>query len=236
MHILYFIVLVPMVYLSFAVLILGTIFRIIKISREPPNPIKLQVYPERRPSWLWAIYDTFLFPTALRHKPLLWVFLMLFHIAFALLIIGHLELIRSFAVFQIIPHDPFLGYGFIGLTLSLCLLFFLFRRFSSPVKELSVPEDYYLLILLFLAVIFGNELDWARRWYGFDSITVDDYRRYLISLVTFKPIVPNALTASGHSFMLVLHIFFSNLFMIFFPFSQAMHSFLSLPMNKLKRG
>jgi nitrate reductase gamma subunit len=236
MRILYFIVLVPMVYLSFAVLILGTALRIIKISREPSNPIKLQVYPERRPSWLWTLYDTFLFPTALRHRPLLWFFLMLFHIAFVLLIIGHLELIRSFAVFQIIPHEPFLGMGFIGLALTLCILFFLFRRFSSPVKELSVPEDYYLLILLFLSVIFGSEMDWARRWYGFDSITVDDYRRYLISVATFKPIVPNALTSSGHSFMLVLHVFFSNLFLIFFPFSQAMHSFLSLPMNKLKRG
>ena len=28
----------------------------------------------------------------------------------------------------------------------------------------------------------------------------------------------------------------ANLFLIFFPFSQAMHSFLSLPMNKLRRG
>jgi nitrate reductase gamma subunit len=236
MRIFSFIVLVPMVYLSFTVLILGTLFRIIKIFREPANPIKLQIYPAKRPSWLWALYDTFLFPTALRHRPLLWFFLMLFHIAFALLIIGHLELIRSFTIFQVIPHEPFLGLGLVGLTLSLCLLFFLFRRFSSPVKELSVPEDYYLLILLFLAVIFGSELDWARRWYGFDSIIVDDYRLYLMNLVTFKPVVPDALTASGHSFMLVLHIFFSNLFMIFFPFSQAMHSFLSLPMNKLKRG
>jgi nitrate reductase gamma subunit len=236
MHVFYYIVLIPMVYLSFAVFILGTIVRILKISREPPNPIKLQIYTERRPSWLYAIYDTFLFPTALRHKPVLWIFLILFHISFILLILGHLELIRPFAVFQIIPHEPFMGRGFVGLILSICLLFFLFRRFSSPVKELSVPEDYYLLILLFLSVVFGSEMDWARRWYGFDSINADDYRRYLFSLVILKPALPNAITASGHSFMLVLHVFFGNLFLIFFPFSQAMHSFLSLPMNKLKRG
>jgi hypothetical protein len=36
--------------------------------------------------------------------------------------------------------------------------------------------------------------------------------------------------------MLVLHVFFANLFLMFFPFSQVMHSFLSLPMNKLRRG
>lgn len=236
MHAIYYIVLIPMVYLSFTVFVLGTIIRIVKISREPPNPIKLQIYPKRRPPWLYAIYDTFLFPAALRHKPVLWVFLILFHVSFILLILGHLELIRPFAVFQIIPHEPFMGHGFVGLILSLCLLFFLFRRFSSPVKELSVPEDYFLLILLFLSVIFGSEMDWARRWYGFDSITVGDYREYLFNLVIFKPALPNAVTSSGHSFMLVLHVFFGNLFLIFFPYSQAMHSFLSLPMNKLKRG
>jgi nitrate reductase gamma subunit len=43
-------------------------------------------------------------------------------------------------------------------------------------------------------------------------------------------------TDTGHSFMLVLHVFFANLFLMFFPFSQSMHSFLSLPMNKLRRG
>jgi nitrate reductase gamma subunit len=236
MRIFYYIVLIPMVYLSFAVFLLGTIIRILKISREPHNPIKLQIYPERRPSWLYAIYDTFFFPTALKYKPVLWVFLILFHICFILLILGHLELIRPFAVFQIIPHEPFMGRGFVGLLLSLCLLFFLFRRFSSPVKELSVPEDYFLLILLFLSVVFGSEMDWARRWYEFDSITVGDYRQYLFNLMIFKPALPNAITSSGHSFMLVLHVLFANLFLIFFPFSQAMHSFLSLPMNKLKRG
>jgi len=152
------------------------------------------------------------------------------------LIIGHLELIRGFAAFQVIPHEPFMGMGLIGLILSICLLYFLFRRFSSPVRELSVPEDYYLLILLFLTVIFGSEMDWARRWYYYDSISVDSYRAYLFSLITLKPDLPYEITSSGHSFMLVLHIFFANLFLIFFPFSHAIHSFLSLPMNKLRRG
>jgi len=40
----------------------------------------------------------------------------------------------------------------------------------------------------------------------------------------------------GHSFMLVIHVFLANLFLIFFPFSQTMHSFLALPINKLRRG
>ena len=189
-----------------------------------------------RQKWLGALHDTFLLPTVRRHKPALWVFLMFFHISFLLLIIGHLELIAEFSIFQIIRHEVFLGQGFVGLILCVSLLFFLFRRFVSPNRELSVPEDYYLLILLFLTVLFGSQMDWARRWYEYGDLSVEDYRVYLSSLFYLRPELSSSLTLSGHSFMLVLHVFFANLFLMFFPFSKVMHSFLSLPMNKLRRG
>jgi nitrate reductase gamma subunit len=164
------------------------------------------------------------------------VFLMSFHIALLFLIIGHLELFAEFRVFQIVPHEVFLGKGSIGLILAVALLYFLFRRFKSPTKDLSVPEDYFLLILLFLIVIFGSQMDWARRWYDYSELTVEDYRIYLSSLLHLKPELPETVTYTGHSFMLLLHVFFVNLFLMFFPFSQLMHSILSLPMNKLRRG
>jgi nitrate reductase gamma subunit len=232
----YYIVLVPMVYVAFLVFFVGTIARLVKIFREPKNPTTLQIYPQKEPKWLLALYDTFLLPTVRRHKPVFWVFLMLFHISFLLLLIGHLELFKEFTLFQVIPHEVFLGKGFTGLVLTLCLLFFLFRRFKSPYRELSVPEDYYLLILLFLAVLFGSQMDWARRWYEYGGMTVENYRDYLFSLLYLKPKLPLDLVGSGHSFMLVLHVFFANLFLMFFPFSQWMHSFFSLPLNKLRRG
>ncbi len=215
---------------------IGTTIRLIKIFREPKHPATLQVYPEKKPGWLWALHDTFLFPTVRKHKPLLWVFLMAFHICILLLILGHLELFGEIETLQLIPHEIFLGQGFVGLIASIALLYFLFRRFISPVRELSVSEDYYLLILLFLVVLFGSQMDWARRWYFYESLTVDQYRDYLSSLLTLRLELPGEIYESGHSFMLVLHVFFANLFLIFFPFSQSMHSFLSLPMNKLRRG
>ncbi|NOQ95480.1 MAG: hypothetical protein GQ555_02555 [Desulfobacterales bacterium] len=79
-------------------------------------------------------------------------------------------------------------------------------------------------------------MDWARRWYDYGNLSVVEYREYLSSLLYLKPHLSSDLTSSGHSFMLVLHVFFANLFLMFFPFSQVMHSFLSLPMNKLRRG
>ena len=236
METLYYIILVPMVYLAFATFFIGTTVRLIKIFKEPRHPATLQIYPEKKPRWLWALHDTFLFPTVRRHKPLLWVFLMAFHICILLLIIGHLELFGQIETLQLIPHEIFLGQGFVGLIASIALLYFLFRRFMSPVRELSVPEDYYLLILLFLVVLFGSQMDWARRWYFYEELGVDHYREYLSSLLYFKPYLPAEITDTGDSFMLVLHVFFANLFLMFFPFSQLMHSFLSLPMNKLRRG
>ena len=225
-----------MVYAAFATFFIGTAVRLIKIFNEPSHPATLQIYPEKKPGWLWALFDTFLFPTVRRHKPLLWVFLMAFHICILLLIIGHLELFGEIESLQLIPHEIFLGKGLVGLIASIALLYFLFRRFISPVRELSVPEDYYLLILLFLVVLFGSQMDWARRWYFYEELSVDHYREYLSSLLYFKPYLPAEITDTGHSFMLVLNVFFANLFLMFFPFSQLMHSFLSLPMNKLRRG
>jgi len=233
--VMYFI-LVPMVYIAIGVFVVGTIVRIVTILQQPKHPTTLQIYPQKKPRWLWALNDTFLFPTVRRHKPVLWVFLMAFHICLILLLIGHLELIAEFPIFQIVPHEIFLGNGFVGLILAVCLLYFLFRRLISPVKDLSVPEDYYLLILLFLTVIFGSQMDWARQWYAYGEMTVWEYRDYLYSLVTLQPALPYETTFSGHSFMLVLHVFFANLLLIFFPFSQLMHAIVSVPMNKLRRG
>ena len=236
METIYYIVLVPMVYAAFGVFFIGTGIRLYRIFREPKNPTTLQIFPQKRPKWLWALLDTFLLPTVRKHNPVMWVFLMAFHICFLLVIIGHLELFGDIGVFQVIEHEVFLGRGILGLVLCIALLYFLSRRFLSPVRELSVPEDYYLLILLFLTVIFGSEMDWARRWYEYDGLTVDDYRTYLMGLLTFRPVIDDAINYAGHSFMLVVHVFFANLFLIFFPFSKIMHSFLSLPMNKLRRG
>jgi nitrate reductase gamma subunit len=232
----YYIVLVPMVYLAFGVFFVGTAVRLAKIFRAPKHPATLQIFPERGPKWPMALYDTFLLPTVRKHKPVLWAFLMLFHLAFLVVILGHLELFREFSLFQIVSHEVFMGKGFVGLILCISLLYFLFRRFSSPVRELSVPEDYYLLILLFLTVLLGSQMDWARRWYEYSELNVEDYRRYLLSLLFFKPELPLGVSSSGHSFMLVVHVFLGNLFLMFFPFSQSIHSFLSLSMNKLRRG
>ena len=237
MSALYYFVMIPMMYAAFLIFFTGIIFRIVKIFNSPRQDTTLRIFPEKNPKWLYAIYDTFLFPTIRKHNPVFWIFLILYHFAFLILILGHLELIREFKVLQVIEHDVFIGKGIIGLILTISLIYFLFRRFHGRNRELSVPSDFILLILLLLTVLFGSHMDWVANWsqFGFD-MTVEDYREYLSSIVAFKPYVPENIAYSPHYVILMMHVLFANLFLIYFPFSKIMHSFFSLPLNKLRRG
>ena len=117
------------------------------------------------------------------------------------------------------------------------LLFFLFRRFHSPSSEISVPADYYILVLLCLTVLFGSQLHLARSLFDYSTVEVEDYREYLSGMLSFSPAVPEVLTDRyvGHSFLFVLHVFFANLFLMFFPASKMMHALLALPLARLRR-
>ena len=229
-----YVVLVPMVYVAAFVFLSGTIWRIFAILRRPAFAPTLKIFPERHPAWLYALADAFFLPMVRRHNPVLWLFLITLHACIFLLVLGHLELFAEMAWLQAWPHEIFLGAGFVGVASFACLLFLLFRRFVPPAKDLSVPEDYFLLIVLLLTVVFGAEMHLARRIYDFSSMGVSEYREYLMSLVVFAPSV-DAVTGSGHSFMLTLHVFFANVFIMVFPFSKMMHAVLSVPANMMRR-
>lgn len=227
-------VLVPMVYAAAFVFVSATAWRIFRIMRRPAFAPTLKIFPERRPAWLHALADAFLLPMVRRRNPVLWAVLMLLHGTIGLLVLGHLELFAEMPWLQIWPHEVFLGSGFVGVASFVCLLFLLFRRFVPPAKDLSVPEDYFLLIVLLLAVLFGAQMHLARRLYDFSSMGVNEYREYLMSLVAFAPSI-DAVTGSGHCFMLTLHVFFANVFIMVFPFSKMMHAVLSIPANMMRR-
>ncbi|MGD9327208.1 MAG: hypothetical protein PVG26_24550, partial [Desulfobacterales bacterium] len=73
MDTLIYFILVPMVYIAFAVFFIGTAVRLIKIFKTPKHPTTLQIFPDSNSKWLWALHDTFLFPTVRRHNPVLWI-------------------------------------------------------------------------------------------------------------------------------------------------------------------
>jgi nitrate reductase gamma subunit len=227
---------VPMVYIAAAIFILGILFKLVMVLSSPSLPGTLGVFPRKVPLPVGILKDSLLVPTAWKYSKIFWFVTIAFHAAFLLLFLGHLELVREIKLIQIIPHDIFLGAGFVGIVLVFTTLYFLFRRFASPVRGISVPEDYILLLLLFLTMVFGSHLHLAARYSetGLD-ITVADYRAYLGSLAAFKPVVPEEISYSPHYVIVVLHIFFANLFLIFFPFSKMIHAVFTFFAHKLKR-
>jgi nitrate reductase gamma subunit len=233
----YYVVMVPMVYLAFGVFLFGVVGRSIRIMLAPRQMTTLQVFPAPRHAWLHTLADTFLLPTMKTIRPVLWVFTLLFHAALVLLVIGHLELIREYRALQIIPHQVFLGGGLVGLVLTVSLFYFLVSRFRTPYREISVPEDYFLLLLLLVTVLSGSHMSWAKYLSpaGFD-IDVSSYREYLSGLVRFRPVVPAGIAGSPHYVLVALHVFLANCFLIFLPFSKVMHTFFALPLNLIRRG
>jgi nitrate reductase gamma subunit len=178
-----YVIMVPMVYSAVYVFVIGVISRSVRIVLAPSQKTTLQVLPEKRPAWFQAIIDTFLLPTVRTIRPVMWFFAMVFHGTLVLLVIGHLELIGELRTLQAIPHHVFLGGGLVGLALTVSLFFFLFSPFKIPYREISVPEDYFLLLLLMLTVLSGSHMDWAKYLSpaGFD-IHVSGYWEYLSSL------------------------------------------------------
>ncbi|TFH38747.1 MAG: hypothetical protein E4G96_10030 [Chrysiogenales bacterium] len=232
----FYFVMVPMVYAAVAIMIGGILFRLTVVIFSGRFKGSLATYPKRLPRILGVMKDALLVPTGWKKDKLLWLFIVAFHSAFFLLFIGHIELIREFKALQVIPHDIFLGAGYVGIVLIVSVLYFMFRRFKVPWREISVPEDYILLILLFLTMVVGSHLHLAARYgvAGFD-IPVDEYRVYLTSLVAFKPMIPESISLSPHYVLVALHIFLANLVLMLLPFSKVIHmvfAFLSLNLRR----
>ncbi len=231
----YYFIMVPMVYLALAALIIGVIWRITVILRSPANPSRLTLYPASRRPGLTAALDSFGMRTVLKHKPVFWVFLIVFHVAFILLIIAHLEIIPAL---RILPATSkhMLGAGSVGVALTLAVLYFIFRRFRSPVREISTPADYLLLLLLLFLFLLGDMISWSNSWgaHGF-VMTKKDFAKYFDGLARFTFADPRAVLHGSHYHFVVLHVLLANLFFILLPFTKIMHTFLSLPVNLLRR-
>ncbi len=233
----FYFIMVPMVYLAFAWFIAGSIMKIVEILKAPRVPHTLKIFPEKesRVPRLAALLDAFTMPTVRAHRPLLWFFLIVFHVGIAVLILAHLDLLPQIRLTSAeSPH--MIGHGAVGVVLTVSVLYLLFRRFRSPVREFSVPSDYLLLFLLFLIFVTGDIISWGNSWSsdGF-VITKQDFGWYLSNLVRFTFADPSTGLSGSHYSLVALHVLLANLFLIILPFSKIMHSFFAIPLNTLRR-
>lgn len=228
-------IMVPMVYLALLFCLVMIVVRIVNILRAPAPPYSLRLFPAAKKPGLAALADTLAMPQIRKHKPLFWVFLMTFHAAFVLLILGHLDILPGISL---VPEDSkhMLGWGLVGVGVTLPLFYFLLRRFRSPNREISVPADYLLLVLILFLCLFGDMISWGNSWTANGFImTKQDFSLYFDGLTRFTFADPRLVLHGSHYHFIVIHVLLANLFFLALPFSKVMHAFLALPINLLRR-
>jgi nitrate reductase gamma subunit len=228
-------IMVPLVYISLLALLVGIVWRIVVIMRAPAQPYSLRLYPAAGRPGVAALRDTFAMPQVRKHKPLFWVFLMVYHAAFLLLVLGHLDILPKINIVPPQSRDM-LGAGAVGVAVTLPLLYFIGRRFRSPVRELSTPADYLLLLLLLFLFLFGDMMSWGNSWsaHGF-VMTKQDFTLYFDGLARFTFADPRPVLHGSHYHFAVIHVLLAELFFILLPFTKIMHTFFSVPINLLRR-
>jgi nitrate reductase gamma subunit len=240
---LFYFIMVPMVYLAVAWCVFWIIVKIVKILRAPSTPPTLRIFPDDKDPEDWntgglpgALWDTFTMPSVLKYKPLLWVFLVIFHICLAVLFLAHLDLLPQVNIMSA-ESANMIGNGAVGVLLTVTILYFLFRRFRSPLRDLSIPADYLLLFLIFCLFLSGDIISWGNSWSesGF-GLAKQDFGLYLQNLLTLDFSDPKEILDHPHYAIVVSHVLLANLLLLVFPFSKIMHVFFAVPMNALRRG
>ena len=228
-------ILVPMVYIAILWCIVMIAVRMAAIFRSPRQPYSLKIFTSAKKPGLAALADTFTMPQVRKHKPVFWVFLMMFHVSFLLLVLGHLDILPQV---RLVSEESrhMVGAGLVGVGVTLPLFYFLFRRFATPNREITVPADYLLLILILFLALFGDLMSWGNSWTrnGF-VMTKQDFALYFEGLLRFTFANPREVLHGSHYHFVAIHVLLANLFFIILPFSKIVHAFLAMPINLLRR-
>lgn len=224
------------VYLSLAIFVVGMAWRVYEWASTPKSPVRLGMFPKpatKAGRYAKMLKDTFLAPHSARIEPRMWFFAMLFHVAALAAFVGHLRILGEYPVLpQLLGEEgmnTFAGWagGIAGTLMMIAVIYWIGRRTFGPFKNLSVPEDYLLLALLFGVIIMGNHM----RFFG-EGVHAADYRAWFTSLLAFKPAFPDVLRNVGWS--LGTHMLFVDLLFIYFPFSKLVHTIGAFSANLVR--
>ncbi|MGE5553093.1 MAG: respiratory nitrate reductase subunit gamma [Betaproteobacteria bacterium] len=224
----------PGVYLAVGVFALGMAYRLDQWRRVAASPMRLGIFPKPAPGTkvLRVVADTLLFPQLAEINPSLWVGTIVFHAALAGVFVGHLHLLGRFPgrLEQMMTAGAGIVGGTMGVLWALATLYLLLRRFKSPYKEMSTPEDYLLLLLILGVVVMGDHLRFLAR------LDVSVYQEYIRSLYAFRPALPAALLNSPAKGSFAAHVGLANLLLMYLPFSKLVHFIGTFFTNGIRRG
>jgi nitrate reductase gamma subunit len=151
----------------------------------------------------------------------LWLFALMFHYSFLIIVLRHLRLFMDPVPFFVTSLDFLDGILQIGaprlytsdLLILVGLSFLLLRRLLVPIlRYISGAADYFPLLLILGIALSGIYM----RYFG--KVDVIAIKELTMGLVTLSPKVPANIGASFY-----VHITLVSTLLIYFPFSKLMH-------------
>jgi len=152
----------------------------------------------------------------------LWLFALLFHYSFFVVVIRHLRFFLEpspFFVGALETVDGMLQIGLPGLFLSGVALLggavlLLLRRILLPkMNYISRPADYFPLFLIIGIALTGILMRY------FTKVDVVKIKELTLGLASFHPGIPDG----GVSALFYVHLFFVSILVAYIPFSKLMH-------------
>jgi len=207
---------VVMPYIAVGVFFGGLLYRVIVWLRVPV-PVRIPVTPApitRIGVVSRMATEFFTFRSLLKSNKKLWLGGYVFHVMLGITFLVHLFNLILYQSTPSVVGATWFDYlsTFSGLIFGFALAFLIIRRLVvSHIRYLSKLADYTILILLFAIVFLGN---YTR---SFSGVNVELVRKYLLSLIAFKPILPPA------NIYFLAHYVLGQILLIYIPFSKVSH-------------
>ncbi|MFC1554731.1 respiratory nitrate reductase subunit gamma [candidate division KSB1 bacterium] len=197
---------------SMIIFVVGLCYRIY-VYFKTPMPLKIPV--NTSPTLAGVIWDMFLEVTVFRKvfktNKLLWVGAWIFHVSFLIVVFRHLRFF-FYPVPEWVMSFYYIGI-YTGWTLLLSLVLLLARRVLAERNSyVSLPIDYYLLLVLIGIAASGLWMNYQERIY------LVDVKAFMLGLFSFSLNAPDMIP------ILVIHILFVFGFFAYFPFSKLLHA------------
>lgn len=162
----------------------------------------------------------------------LWLGGLAFHWSLLIILLRHLrfflEPVPSFVIFIQVLDGIFQSIVPViynsDVIIIAALMYLLLRRLTNPqIRYLSLPSDYFPLLLLLTVAISGLLM---RLFFKVDLVKV---KEWAMGMLSFQPTLPG-----GVGLLFYIHLFFVALLIAYFPISKLMHMagiFLSPTLN-----
>lgn len=200
----------------------GLAYRVVSWRGRPPSVVSLVLPPKPRSIARTVgevTTEVVSFRRVFKGSRRFWAVTWPFHVSILVFTLGHLRIFVNIEwlwdllrlTSEQVELLALLGGGASGLVFMLGLIALLVRRFTMPVRSLSLPSDYLLLLLLLAIAVTGNYMRF------FMQIELEEYRAFFSNLFALRlgPPLENP--------VFVLHFLLVQTFLIYFPFSKLVH-------------